>query len=85
MKKAATPFENNGLAATQDNLTNTSISSQRLRVLQTLRQRQHSTVELRQSGYEIDTELCSVLDGFNRPHSKVAIYTLLSEPKVVKP
>ncbi|QZA77293.1 helix-turn-helix domain-containing protein [Deefgea tanakiae] len=83
MKKAATPFENNGLAATQDNLTNTSVSSQRLRVLQSLRQRQHSSVELRQSGYEIDTKLCPVLDGFNHPHTKVAIYTLLPEPKAV--
>ncbi|MBM5571536.1 MULTISPECIES: helix-turn-helix domain-containing protein [Deefgea] len=100
MKKTATPFENNGLAATHGNLTNTSAASQRQRVLQALRQRGHSTVELRddwnimqpaprikelrESGYEINTELCPVLDGFNRPHSKVAIYTLLSEPKAVQ-
>lgn len=75
----------------------TSRQAQIHRLISALREKPRSTVDLQRDenimrpaarvkdaknrGYEIITTLTKVLDDYGRPHGRVAVYSLISEPK----
>lgn len=80
----------------QSHLTDTSRAAQNARLLERLRHDSADTFtimqelnicrpgaricDLRQAGYEIITTRTTLLDEWERPHSGIAVYTLLAEP-----
>lgn len=77
-------------------LANTSTATQRALIKTLLRERPHSTLELRQKGicspaprikelksrgFEIVTSLRTEYDHVGVKHNNIAVYTLLSEPQ----